>query len=119
MLKLRTKTNFPIPTKRGSSLGVIRFIIDKIEVDENNITAIGYYYYLDENSNVFKLDKSNNIKLWEEVTQIEAAYLPEFVSKVSLKENILQRLNEFTNLQMTTESGENFGTFPEDWEIDN
>jgi hypothetical protein len=29
---------------------------------------------------------------------------------VSLKENVLQRLGEFTMLQLTTESGENYGT---------
>ena len=65
MLKLRTKTNFPIPTKRGVIQGIVRLIIERLEIDINNIVAIGYYYFLDENNAVVKLDdaKSLNFKV--------------------------------------------------------
>jgi hypothetical protein len=56
MLKLKTKTEFSIPTKRGIITGVVRFIIERLEIDINNIRAIGYYYYIDENNLVVKLD---------------------------------------------------------------
>lgn len=118
MKKLRTNKNFAIPTKRGVIQGVVRFIIDKLEIDINNITAIGYYYYIDENNSVVKLDEVRSFNLWETVSAVETNLLNPLVDSVSLKANILQRLAEFTMLQLTTESGENYGTMPEDWEDD-
>lgn len=118
MKKLRTNKDFAIPTKRGVVQGVVRFIIDKLEIDINNITAIGYYYYLDENNNVVVLDRVRSFNLCETVEAVETNLLNPLANSLSLKANILQRINEFTMLQLTTESGENYGTMPEDWEED-
>jgi hypothetical protein len=120
MIQLRTKKEFSIPTKRGVVSGIIRFTIDKLEVDINNITPKGYYYYFDENNIVVKLDNlgSNSMKQWELIEQVETNLLNPLGSATSLKANILQRLEEFTMLQLTTESGENYGTTPDDWEAD-
>jgi hypothetical protein len=118
MIKLRTKTVFSIPTKRGIITGVVRFIVERLEIDINNIRAIGYYYFLDENNAVVKLDGVNTLNGWETVEAVEANLLNPLNDSVSLKANILQRLNEFTMLQLTTETGENYGTTPDDWETD-
>jgi hypothetical protein len=118
MKKLRTKTEFSIPTKRGVVSGIVRFIIDKLEIDINNVRAIGYYYFIDENNEVVKLDEVSTLNLWETVEAIETNLLNPLIDSVSLKANVLQRLGEFTMLQLTTESGENYGTTPDDWEDD-
>lgn len=118
MLKLKTKTEFKVPTKRGLIIEVVRLIIDKIELDDNNIKPTGYYYYLDENKEVVKLDEINSFNLWETISSVEINLLNPLNSAVSLKANIMQRLQEFTMLQLTTETGENYGTSPDDWELD-
>jgi len=118
MLKLKTKTEFSIPTKRGVITGTVRFIIERLEVDINNIRAIGYYYYIDENNTVVKLDDVSSLSQWETVEAVETNLLNPLKDGVSLKANVLQRLDEFVMLQLTTESGENYGTTPDDWETD-
>jgi hypothetical protein len=117
MLKLRTKTEFDIPTKRGVINGIVYMIVDKIEVDTNNISPKGYYYYLDENNQPVKLDDIKGLKEWAIVEQVEQNMLSELTSTVSLQANLQQRLQEFTMLQLQQESGENYGTLASDWEI--
>jgi hypothetical protein len=82
------------------------------------VRAIGYYYFLDENNQVVKLDEVSTLNLWETVEAVETNLLNPLGSATSLKENVLQRLGEFTMLQLTTETGENYGTTPDDWEAD-
>jgi hypothetical protein len=118
MIQLRTKTAFSIPTKRGIITGVVRFIIERLEIDINNVRAIGYYYYLDIDSVVVKLDEVSTLNQWETVEAVETNLLNPLVDSVSLKANVMQRLGEFTMLQLTTETGENYGTTPDDWEED-
>jgi hypothetical protein len=118
MIKLRTKTAFSIPTKRGIITGVVRFIIERLEIDINNIRAIGYYYFIDENNVVVKLDLVNTLNQWDTVSMVENNILNPLSDTISLKSNLLQRLGEFTMLTLTTESGENYATTPEDWEAD-
>lgn len=118
MLKKRTTSNFQIPTKRGMIQGIVRLIIERIEMDKNNILPIGYYYYLDENNEVVKLDEIKSLRQWETILSVEENLLNPLASSVSLRANIIQRLNEFTMLQLTTESGENYTTTPDDWEDD-
>jgi hypothetical protein len=118
MKKLRTKTEFSIPTKRGVVSGVVRFIIERLEIDINNVRAIGYYYYIDIDNVVVKLDEVSTLNQWETVEAVETNLLNPLNSAISLKANVLQRLGEFTMLQLTTESGENYGTTPDDWEAD-
>ena len=118
MLKLKTKTEFKVPTKRGLIFAKVLLIIDKIELDNNNIKPTGYYYYLGENNEVVKLDDIKSLNLWDTILSVEENLLSPLNSSVSLKSNILQRLYEFTMLQLTTETGENYGTTPDDWEFD-
>jgi hypothetical protein len=49
---------------------------------------------------------------------VENNILNPLTDGVNLKANLLQRLGEFTMLQLTTETGENYGTSPDDWETD-
>jgi hypothetical protein len=118
MIQLRTKTEFSIPTKRGVITGVVRFIIDRLEIDINNVRAIGYYYYIDIDNVVVKLDEVSTLNQWETVEAVEINLLNPLSSATSLKANVLQRLSEFTMLTLTTETGENYGTTPDDWEKD-
>jgi len=39
-------------------------------------------------------------------------------SNINIIANVLQRLEEFTDLQQEVEIGENYGTSPSDWEAD-
>jgi hypothetical protein len=52
--------------------------------------------------------------LWDTVVSLETILNP--INVTTLKEAILQRVQEFTLLKLTEESGENFGTVIEDWE---
>ena len=119
MLKLKTKTEFAAPTDRGTVQTIIRFIIDGLVIDQNNITPKGYYYWHDENGKIYQRFISDptlleNVKLAE-----NNGVVPTLESNVSIYNNIIQRLAEFTELQMIEEETQNFGTLASDWEIDN
>lgn len=120
MLKKRTKTQFNVPDGRGVKMVIVRLIIDGIFIDGNNITPKGYYYYLDETGSVVKLDGlgTNSRKEWPIVEEVENTLLQDMNNPRNLKANIMQRLTEFTDLQLQQETGENYGTTPEDWEND-
>lgn len=120
MLKLRTNKEVSIPYKRGVVQGVARLIIERFEGDINNIRAIGYYYFIDENNSIVKLDDfgANAGMLWQTLDYLEANVLSVLESNISLKANFLQRIKECTLLQIDSEAYENFGTSAEDWEDD-
>jgi len=123
MLKLRTKTEFPVvPPKARTPINVIvRFIIDGIFMNKNTITPQGYYYYKDEFDRIVKLDGlgSNAPKSWDMIIQIENnGMVPLLNSNINLYDNVMQRLEEFSELQQQQEIGENYGTTPSDWEAD-
>jgi hypothetical protein len=121
MYKLKTTSEKQVPDERGFVMAIVRLVIDRIEIDNNNIKASGYYYRLGENNEVIKLSELGNsaFKLWDEVEQVENAYLENFDSTKSLKANILQRVKEFTHLQLAEESGQNWGIIVQDWVEDN
>jgi hypothetical protein len=123
MLKLRTKTEFSVtPPKARTPINVIvRFIIDGFFADKNGITPQGYYYYKDVNGSIVKLDGlgTNAPKSWDMIIQIENnGMVPLLNSNINLYDNIMQRLEEFSELQQEVEIGENYGTSPSDWEAD-
>lgn len=120
MLKLRTKTEFTVPTERGTTNAIVRFIVERLEIDANNVRPIGYYYRLDENGQPVILAKIGNssMKQWETVEVVETSMLGVMTSQTSLKANLMQRLFEFTMLQIQQEGTENYGTASTDWEID-
>lgn len=120
MLKLRTKTEFSVPTERGATNAIVRFIIERLEIDANNVRPIGYYYRLNEEGQPIVLAKigSSSMKQWETIDIVEASMFGVMNSTTSLKDNLMQRLYQFTMLQMGQEGIENFGTTPDDFELD-
>jgi len=118
MLKLKTKTPFTVPCGRGTKEVIVRLIIDKLEIDENNVNVKGYYYYIDEFESVIRLDTiSENPYLWDDiaVTELDLSVLE---STENIKPNLIQRLKEFTLLKIESEPLENYGTIHTDWEDD-
>ena len=119
MLKRKTKTEFPAPTDRGTINTIIHFIVDGVALDKNNIVPKGYYYWYDETGKIYQSFIQNSLKLWSDVRLAEDnGIVPVLASNVNLEDNILQRMNEFADLQMTAEAGENFGTILSDWETE-
>jgi len=119
MLKLKTKTEFTAPTDRGTVQTTIRFIIDGLFIDQNNITPKGYYYWYDTEGKIYQRHIQDptlleNVKLAEDNNIV-----PLLNSNKNIYSNIIQRLGEFTQLQMSSEETKNFGTVASDWEIDN
>ena len=118
MITLKTTTQKTIPHGRGTRNEFIYLTIERLEIDINNVIPIGYYYFIDENESVIKLDDvSKSPKLWEDVSLAELGMLDELGSNVHLKENLIQRLTELTFYQLETEAYSNFGTGAEHWEI--
>src|SRR6478609_10250164 len=116
MLKRKTKTELPAPTDRGTINTIIHFIVDRITLDKNNIVPKGYYYWYDETGKIYQSFIQNSLKLWSDVRLAENNnVVPLLNSNINLEDNILQRMNEFADLQMTAEAGENFGTVLSDW----
>ena len=117
MIQLRTNKEVTIPTERGTKQGIVHLIIDRIELDNNNIKAMGYYYHIEENGTIKKLSSfgNNSMVQWETLNYLEANLLQPFQSETHLKDNILQRLKEATLLQIDKEAYENYGTIAEDW----
>ena len=127
MLTISTNKVKPIYNERFKLIGehIIYLTIQTLEMDANNVVASGYYYYTTEHeetvdgetvtiSNVIKLKDTKTSLLWNTVVSIETILNP--ITATSLKESVLQRMQEFTILKLTEESGENFGTVIEDWE---
>ena len=116
MLTINTNKVKPIYNDRFKLLGeyVIYLTIQYLEMDNNNVTATGYYYYINENNDIVKLKDTKTFMLWDTVVSLETILNP--IDVLTLKEAVLQRLGEFTILKLTEESGDNFGTTIEDWE---
>ena len=116
MLTINTNKVKPIYNDRFKLLGeyIIYLTIQYLEMDNNNVTATGYYYYINENNDIVKLKDTKTFMLWDTVVSLETILNP--INVTTLKEAILQRVQEFTLLKLTEESGENFGTVIEDWE---
>jgi len=118
MLKLKTKTEFTAPTERGTVQTVIHFIIDGLFIDKNNIAPKGYYYWYDEQGNICQRH-IKDITLLSTVKELEdSGTVPVLASNTNIYDNIIQRLGEFTHLQMLAEEGQNFGTIASDWEVE-
>lgn len=119
MLKLKTKTEFEVPVKRGVVTAIVRLIIDGLFIDKNNVTAKGYYYYIDENNQVIQLPDGqvNKLMLISDIRQLEPS-LPAITSSF-FDEITIQRLKEFVFLDLQSANGSNYGALSTDWEIDN
>ena len=119
MIKFKTKTAFPIYDKRGKDIGsfIIRLIVNEILATANGARATGFYFYENENNEEITLDAFSTNFNWDLVALAETN-LPPLESTQSLKNNIFQRVAEFSLMQQMIESGDNYGTQGTDWEQD-
>jgi hypothetical protein len=101
----------------------IYLTIENIYMDRNGVTAKGYYYYkkieTTEEAEVETVIKLRNITTpmsWDIVTYVEGNQLPP-ISSSQLLSSVLERVMQFTIIQLTIEDGQNFGTHIEDWDF--
>lgn len=123
MLKLKTKTEFDVPNDRGFISVVVRIIVESVNINKNHVKAEGYYYYYDNNNNLVippngKFGASSMIPK-ETLTYLETNVLGNFNNPKDFYLAVHQRINEITMIQLSQESGQNYGTVASDWEIDN
>lgn len=118
MITLKTTTPFTILFNRVLRDEHIYLTIERLDIDNNNVTPIGYYYFLDENNIVNKLvDVARKPVLWEHIEPAEYTVLESLESSVHLKDNLLQRLIEFTLIQLEMEGLTNFNIPYTNWEV--
>ena len=117
MLKLKTNKTFNVPSGRGAVEVVVRLIVENIFFDKNNVKVNGYYYYLDANNQVIKLDSfgANSLIQKESLDYLEENVLSQFQSTKSTFANLFQRIKELTLMQIEQEAPENYGTYAADW----
>lgn len=101
----------------------IYLTIENLYMDRNSITAKGYYYYKKietveevEVETVIKLRNITTPMSWDMVTYVEGTQLPP-INSSQLKDAVLERVMQFTVIQLTMENGQNFGTQIEDWDF--
>lgn len=119
MVRLRTKREIEIFDKRLNSLGsfVIRMVVNEITANGSNAVATGFYCYINADNEEKLLDNFSTNFSWEVIGTIENN-LPNFNDPKSLKLAFIQRIVEFSFIQQQQESGSNYGTVAEDWELD-
>jgi hypothetical protein len=101
----------------------IYLTVENIYMDRNAVTARGYYYYKKietiEEVDVETIVKLRNITTpmsWDMVTYVEGNQLPP-ISASQLLSSVLERVMQFTVIQLTMEDGQNFGTHIGDWDF--
>ena len=101
----------------------IYLTIENLYMDRNDITAKGYYYYKIpeilnevEVEKVVKLRNITTLMSWNTVAYVEIAQLPP-INSLALLNSILERVTQFTVIQLTMENGQNFKTHIEDWDF--
>ena len=101
----------------------IYLTIENLHMDRNNVVAKGYYYYIKtetiENEQVETVVKLRNITTtmdWNTVAYVESTQLPP-INASQLLSSVLERVMQFTIIQLTIENGQNFKTQTEDWDF--
>ena len=101
----------------------IYLTIENLYMDINSVIAKGYYYYkktevIDGNDveTVIKLRNITTIMSWGMVGYVEETQLPP-ISSSELLNAVLERVMQFTVIQLTIEDGQNFGTHIGDWDF--
>lgn len=124
MLTLNTNKSFPIRNSTYEIIDnqVIYLTVQKLELDKNNLVAIGFYFYkkveLIENveiENIVKLKDNRTILSWNAIANVENIALQP-MNDVSYQSSNYQRLREFTQIQLQQESGQNFEITFNDWD---
>lgn len=118
MVTIKTNKVKTIYNERFKAIGdfFLYITIRELILNENDTTAIGFYYYIDNNEQLVKLKDFQTKLNWSDIQYVEENILQP-LSTIDLKNAVLQRIQEFTVIQLTQESGENFGTVIEDWDI--
>ena len=119
MITLKTTTKFSVPFGRTCRTEFIYLTIERLEIDINNVTPIGYYYFIDENEQIQKLDDVSRVPmLWEQINLAETGEMfPVLNNNIHLKNNLIQRLIEFTMYKLEQEENTNYGTLASDFVI--
>ena len=118
MVKLKTNREIALFDKRQNSIGTftIRLRVTEISANANGAVANGYYFYINDDENEILLDNFATQFSWENVALAESQLQP--LPTNSLRDAFIQRIVEFSFIQQQIESGSNYGTVYEDWEID-
>ena len=117
MLKLKTNKTFNVPSGRGAIEVVVRLIVSGLTLDKNNVKVEGYYYYLNNENQVVKLDSfgASSLIQRETLDYLEENVLSQFQSQKNTFSNLFQRIKELTLMQIEQEAPENYGTYAADW----
>ena len=101
----------------------IYLTIENLYMDRNSVIAKGYYYYKKteiieevEVETVVKLRNITTPMSWDMVAYVEGVQLPP-INSSQLLSSVLERVIQFTVIQLTMEDGQNFGTHIEDWDF--
>ncbi len=101
----------------------IYLTIENLYMDRNSVIAKGYYYYKKietveevEVETVIKLRNITTPMSWDMVAYVEGVQLPP-INSSQLLSSVLERVIQFTVIQLTMEDGQNFGTHVEDWDF--
>lgn len=100
---------------------LIYLTIENLYMDRNNVVAKGYYYYTKSevinDEQIEKVVKLRNITTtmdWNTVAYVESTQLSP-INASQLLSSVLERVMQFTVIQLTMENGQNFKTKVEDW----
>lgn len=124
MITLNTNKSFPIQNSTYEIIDnqVIYLTVQKLELDKNNVVAIGFYFYkkveiIDdvEIETIVKLKDNRTILSWNAIANVENIALQP-MNDVSYQSSNYQRLREFTQIQLQQESGQNFEITFNDWD---
>lgn len=125
MITIKTNKNFDILDISYNVINttLIYLTIENLYMDRNDITAKGYYYYktieiVDEiEVEVVTTLRPTTVKMsWDMVSYVEGTQLPP-IDSPQLLNAVLERVMQFTVIQLTIENGQNFGTTIEDWDF--
>lgn len=118
MITLKTKIQFSIPFNRMFRDEYIYLTIERLLIDNNNVIPFGYYYFIDSEGGVNKLDDIvSKPMLWEHIEPAEYSILDGLESSIHLKDNLNQRLIDFTLIQLEIEGDTNYKIPHSSWEV--
>lgn len=126
MITLNTNKRFPILNSTYEIIDnkIIYLTVQKLELDKNNLVAIGYYFYKKveiigdvEIETIVKLKDNRTILSWDVIAYVESQAL-QSMDGVNYQSANYQRLREFTQIQLQQESGQNFEIQFNDWDWD-
>lgn len=116
MITLITKQEVNIPIKREIKNGKVRMEITSLYFNNEYIKVEGNYHWINENDEKEILDLINIYRPKQTIFDIETVLNTELTG-INIYDLINQRLFEMALYQIQLESGENYGTTQDDWEL--